>query len=340
MRSLFVAIVNWFAPGFSAGLASRPRAMAAWITAAGVSALACVVSIWFLPIAYAVRLAGAVDGARTARAARRAGVSRDWIRALIAVGSAVVIALALRVFALEPFQSPSSSMTPTLQVGDHFLVNKLSPRSVARGDVIVFRHPCEPAREYVARVVAVGGDAVEVRCDVVRVGGAPLASRLVAGQGCRYDDRDDVSGAWHDKPCSEYAETTGDRSYRVYYDPDRPARDGARATGPAQRDFPQLDGPRTPPSCAARDLGPPGVAMSNQQPGKLVETGAGGPCDAQLHYVVPADHVFTMGDNRYNANDSRFWGAVPLENVRGRMHGIYYSDGPSGFSVGRFGPVD
>jgi signal peptidase I len=41
--------------------------------------------------------------------------------------------------------------------------------------------------------------------------------------------------------------------------------------------------------------------------------------------VVPARHFFMMGDNRYNSEDSRYWGFVPRENVRGRPLFIYYS---------------
>ncbi|MHB1311285.1 MAG: signal peptidase I, partial [Gemmatimonadaceae bacterium] len=41
--------------------------------------------------------------------------------------------------------------------------------------------------------------------------------------------------------------------------------------------------------------------------------------------VVPAQHLFMMGDNRYNSKDSRYWGLVPRENVRGRPLFVYYT---------------
>jgi signal peptidase I len=65
-----------------------------------------------------------------------------------------------------------------------------------------------------------------------------------------------------------------------------------------------------------------------------------GPCELQLHYVVPAGHVFVLGDNRPNSNDSRYWGSVPVGNIKGRVIGIWLSDGPSGMSLRRAGPVD
>ena len=66
---------------------------------------------------------------------------------------------------------------------------------------------------------------------------------------------------------------------------------------------------------------------------KLVDTKPdAGSCEPQLHYVVPRDHVFVLGDNRRNANDSRFWGALPVKAIRGRVLGL--------FTPARFGPID
>ena len=65
---------------------------------------------------------------------------------------------------VQAFKLPSESMQPTLLVGDHVLVDKrASARDLQRGDLVVFRYPKDPTVDFMKRVVAIGGDKVEIR---------------------------------------------------------------------------------------------------------------------------------------------------------------------------------
>jgi signal peptidase I len=89
---------------------------------------------------------------------------------------ALVLALVIRTFVIQAFKIPSGSMEPTLQIGDHLLVNKfiygiripftsthLFPwKSPQRGDVIVFIYPPDPDKDFIKRVIGVGGDTVRL----------------------------------------------------------------------------------------------------------------------------------------------------------------------------------
>lgn len=108
-----------------------------------------------------------------------------------AVVIAIVLALFIRTFVVQAFKIPSGSMKPTLQVGDHILVNKfiygiklpfsnttLIPISKPdREDIIVFEYPVEPDKDFIKRVIGIPGDSVEVKNKQVFVNGKPLESR-------------------------------------------------------------------------------------------------------------------------------------------------------------------
>ncbi len=98
---------------------------------------------------------------------------------------ALCLALLIRGVAVQAFQIPSGSMLPTLQVGDHILVNKFlygirlpfagtrlvpltDPR---RGDVVVFTYPVDPSKDFIKRVIGVAGDVVEIRDKHVYING-------------------------------------------------------------------------------------------------------------------------------------------------------------------------
>ena len=171
-----------------------------------------------------------------------------------AIGVALLLALFVRSFFVQAYKIPSSSMVPTLLIGDHILVNKfiyaigipftdkkLVTFSIPnRGDVIVFKYPEDPSRDFIKRVVGVEGDTLEIIDRVVYVNGKP-----------------------QDEPFTQHVET------------------------PYQKGIVPRD-----------NLGP---------------------------LVVPKNSLFVMGDNRDRSHDSRFWGFVNLNLVRGKAFIIYWS---------------
>ncbi len=111
----------------------------------------------------------------------------DWIKA---IGTALILALIIRTFAVQAFKIPSGSMIPTLLIGDHLLVNKIiygTPvdipftnvtvfhmpgfRMPERGEIIVFKYPEDPTRDFIKRVIAVEGDTIQMIDQKVYVNG-------------------------------------------------------------------------------------------------------------------------------------------------------------------------
>ena len=103
----------------------------------------------------------------------RKSVVREYAEALIV---AVLLALVIRTFVVQAFKIPSGSMLPTLQIGDHILVNKFIYHftPITRGDIIVFKFPQDETRDFIKRVIGLPGDKVEARNGVVLVNGRPL----------------------------------------------------------------------------------------------------------------------------------------------------------------------
>jgi signal peptidase I len=168
---------------------------------------------------------------------------------------AILIALFIRTFIVQAFKIPSSSMEPTLQVGDHILVSKfiygiriplsderLFPfKNPERGDTIVFIYPKDTSKDFIKRVIGVGGERVDIEGNKIYVNGKQ------------------IEDPWG------------------HYDPKNDWR---------------------------RNLGPVGPFE---------------------HVVVPKDHLFVLGDNRDNSQDSRFWGFVHVNKVKGKAFIIYLS---------------
>jgi signal peptidase I len=171
---------------------------------------------------------------------------------------AILIALFIRAFIVQAFKIPSSSMEPTLQVGDHILVSKFiygiripftqtklfQYKTPKRGDVIVFVYPKDASKDFIKRVIGVGGDRVNIEGEEIYING------------------EKIEDPWG------------------FYDPKNEWR---------------------------RTLGP---------------------VSPFEHVVVPKDHLFVLGDNRDNSQDSRVWGFVHVREVKGKAFIIYFS-GPS-----------
>lgn len=93
-----------------------------------------------------------------------------------AIAIAVILALIIRTFVVQAFKIPSGSMLPTLQIGDHILVNKFLYyfRDPQRGDIIVFKFPQDEGRDFIKRVVGLSGETLEVRGKQVYINGKPM----------------------------------------------------------------------------------------------------------------------------------------------------------------------
>ncbi|MDR7556719.1 MAG: signal peptidase I [Armatimonadota bacterium] len=151
---------------------------------------------------------------------------------------AALLSLVIIVFVVQAFFIPSGSMEPTLRVGDRILVGKFAYRiwEVRRGDIIVFRYPLNPNKDFVKRVVGLPGERIEMKDGLVRINGRPLSEVYPT------------------------ALPGGDRACASTYGPE----------------------------------------------------------------VVPPEHVFVLGDNRCNSEDSRFFGFVPMRNIVGRALVVYW----------------
>ena len=101
---------------------------------------------------------------------------------------AVILALFVRTWVVQAFKIPTGSMENNLLIGDHLLVNKfvfapnatglertvMPERGIKRGDVIVFKYPDEPDRDFIKRVIGLPGETLELRSKKVYINGQPL----------------------------------------------------------------------------------------------------------------------------------------------------------------------
>jgi signal peptidase I len=191
--------------------------------------------------------------------------AREYFESIVI---AVILALFIRTWVVQAFKIPTGSMENNLLVGDHLLVDKfvfapassaleralLPVREVKRGDVIVFKYPMEPERDFIKRVIGLPGETLELKKKVVYINGQPL-----------------------------------------------------------KEDYVHF----------------------------LVPIGAGGfeSMDKRDDYgpvTVPEGYYFAMGDNRDNSQDSRWWGFLSRDYIKGKALMVYWSYEPENGSVTSF----
>jgi signal peptidase I len=116
--------------------------------------------------------------------------AREYFESIVI---AVILALFVRTWVFQAFKIPTGSMENNLLIGDHLLVNKfvfaptgsgvervlLPVSTIRRGDVVVFKYPEDPERDFIKRVIGLPGETLEVRQKVVHVNGRPLEEPYV-----------------------------------------------------------------------------------------------------------------------------------------------------------------
>jgi signal peptidase I len=157
------------------------------------------------------RLVCAIDSSRVAaRATERARYPIVVVALVLYVLAAVVSGLLHRRFVVEAFKIPAASMMPTLRVGDHLFVDKIS--AWQRGNVVVFPFPEHPNQDFIKRVLAVGGDRIEFDHSHPILNGTPIPSCKVGS--FYYDDPDGAVRHQGDL----FVESLDGHAYFAFYD--------------------------------------------------------------------------------------------------------------------------
>jgi len=243
-------------------------------------------------------------------------VTVDYARSFFPVA---VIVLLVRSFIFEPFRIPSDSMMPTLLDGDFIIVNKftyglrlpvlntkvLPIGEPARGDVVVFHFPPDPAVNYIKRLAGLPGDHVRIESDQLIVNGQPVPLQ----DDGRYDD-----GCYHNMRLS--TEILGTHRHQTL-----------SCLTPAELSAP-------PSETCKRRL---------ERNYECVEPSLAGERDHSDSHeiVVPPGNYLMIGDNRDNSYDGRYWGFVPEDHLVGKATRIWFNwdlqrtGGPNWRRIGR-----
>lgn len=213
-----------------------------------------------------------------------------WIEYSGSFFPVIALVFFLRSFLYEPFKIPSSSMVPTLLVGDLILVNKytygirlpvLNEKIIdvgdpQRGDVMVFKYPKDMTQDYIKRVIGVPGDKITYENKRLTVNGQEITYTAMD------DYLDDERPIYH----KQFSENLLGVQHRIL----------------------NMDGKRTLELSAVENF--PGREACVYSYEKFTCT-------------VPAGNYFMMGDNRDNSADSRYWGFVPNKNIVGKAFFVW-----------------
>jgi signal peptidase I len=240
------------------------------------------------------------------------------------LGGWLLLALGVRAFLIEPYQIPSGSMIPTLLVGDHLFVSKYAygipnpfsakPSYIWRlsepkvGDVVVFKAPPyvghNAGESWVKRVIAGPRQRVRLQNGVTFVDGQPLEhvseERLVHYMDYLMDR--EGGGLWQETVSVQTEEKMPNVTHSIFMRP-------IESRFPYENQW---------PTATQRPL--PGLRCNLDE------------C------TVEDGYLFVMGDNRGGSLDSRIWGALPIDNVKGRAEFIWISVNGSEkiFTLGQF----
>ncbi|WP_194721500.1 signal peptidase I [Noviherbaspirillum malthae] len=216
-----------------------------------------------------------------------------WIEYSGSFFPVIALVFFLRSFLYEPFKIPSSSMVPTLVIGDLILVNKftygirlpiinkkiIQINDPQRGDVMVFKFPKDPSLDYIKRVVGVPGDKITYKNKRLIINGKELS----------YQPLPDYLDEEHLNYSKQYLENLSGVTHKI------------------------LNDERAPSYVQNPDPFPMHEACSYNVEG--------------FTCTVPAGHYFMMGDNRDNSLDSRYWGFVPDQYIVGKAFFVWMNFG-------------
>jgi signal peptidase I len=214
---------------------------------------------------------------------------------------AIILILFFKTFVGQQFVIPTASMRNTCMIGDHLLADKfiyavpqwdweakLFPmRPVERGDIIVFRYPMNRSNDFVKRCVALPGDTIQMKHKRLYVNGKLITGAFEHHFG-DIPEKGPLAGPW---PLS-------------------------RDAGPAQVLPPNWSAPIDWPYSR------PEIQDMDQQG---MDPLPGGFRDDLGPVKVPDGFIMAMGDNRDNSSDSRFWGFLPMDHLRGRPFIVWWS---------------